>query len=265
MKLLGSCLIVGIVVLVLALAVHRLLKPPPLMTCLMVTGKDDERVTKWAPAVVRNFLDQTYPNKRLVILNHHASWQVMMSADLAPSVWELRVERLPHQTLGDLRNMLVDLAVPLGGWYCTFDDDDHRAPCYLRYLMSHANNHHKAVLLQNRLEHDLTSNYTWKARWKHGMPAFWLAKRHPLVKYDSRNTLEDRHMPALLQKHCNAVVVNNPAKLYIRRTHGSNTSPYVLKGRKGVISYTGEYTESESSASEVEAATRALSSSRLEM
>ena len=83
--------VVVVGVTAIALALTRTSAPPrlvpdlqlsllPRILCLMVTGKDDDRVNRLAPRSVRNFLQQTYPNARLVVLNHHPRTAVVPAA-----------------------------------------------------------------------------------------------------------------------------------------------------------------------------------------
>ncbi len=99
----------------------------PLVTACMLTGKSPAR-ERYARAAVRCFLDQTYPERDLVILNHGdfevLSGELMSLADEAGvQVTEYRTRKLD---MGSMREACRKRAE---GDYCIqWDDDDISLP-----------------------------------------------------------------------------------------------------------------------------------------
>ncbi len=103
----------------------------PHVYCLLITGKDAKRIMYSRLIGVKNFNLQDYPNKTLIIINH-GDQPVMLTKQ--KNIFELRVQK-NNMTLGDLRNLSLDL-VPLNGIFCVFDDDDWRPERYLSYMVN---------------------------------------------------------------------------------------------------------------------------------
>ena len=243
--------VVVVGVTAIALALTRTSAPPrlvpelqlsllPRILCLMVTGKDDDRVNRLAPRSVRNFLQQTYPNARLVVLNHHPRTAVVPAAVSRVTEFRLPMRRAEH-TLGDLRNMLMDMAASRSDCVVPWDDDDHRAPGFLATLAAHSDGGRRPVRLQHRLEHDTLSGFTWVASFAAlGMPGVFLLPAGRRLRYRPVDVLEDAHAPAHLAA-MGAPLVNNDAAIYVRYTHANNTSPFVVRGRQSVLPATGAH------------------------
>lgn len=204
---------------------------PERITCVMVTGKDAAR-EPLARLAVRNFAEQDYPNKRLLIINHGPFACVAPGAAAPAGVTEVRVAKAPpHATLGALRNRALDMLAP-GELWAVWDDDDHRAPDYLSRLHAAlASARADLVYYTDRIEYNANTGLVWRAHVPWGS-VHVLARQHPRVRYMAdRDTMEDVE---LVDDHRRAglrVVALDSARFaahYVRLVHGTaNTSLYV--------------------------------------
>ncbi len=103
----------------------------PLVSALMLTGKCPER-EPMARVAVRCFLNQTWPNKQLVIINHGK--YTLATGD--PRVKEIKIVKNEDVTLGDMRNRSIDESD--GEWLVQWDDDDWHHPARIEVQMERA-------------------------------------------------------------------------------------------------------------------------------
>ena len=94
-----------------------------LVSCLMIT----KNRANFAMCAVRCFLNQTYPNKELLIIDDGECGELARFIDHLDDT-RIRYIRLApgNNALGDLRNRSVALAQ--GEWVCQWDDDDMSDP-----------------------------------------------------------------------------------------------------------------------------------------
>ena len=207
---------------------------------LMVTGKTQERIAL-ATEAVRQFRAQTYPFKKLIILNHHPharvlgqeSFHTMMTDN--NDVYEIHVDKDTHGlTLGQLRNMLLEL-VPMHASWTIWDDDDWRSPDYMSALEAARQKFHvDAIALTQRYEYNKKTDFAWKVRVKNGLPIV-LCRAHPSIKYMHKNTMEDVHLLRDIHLHLRSIkLLANDPRIYIRLVHQDNTSLYVNSQKKEV-------------------------------
>lgn len=109
----------------------------PKITCMMVT--DEDRLKTLAVSL-RCFLDQTYPNKELLIVTDASDAYKNQIANLVADKPDVRLAFLDGKyTLGALRNIGVGLA--FGDIFVQWDDDDFCSPDRLMvqcsYLLKH--------------------------------------------------------------------------------------------------------------------------------
>lgn len=214
---------------------------------ILITGKDPAR-SAMARHAAGQFLVQTHPHKRLLIVNH-GSESVMNKLPLdrtstKDTLYELRVKKESHGlTLGDLRNMALNL-VPFRSdvAWITWDDDDWRAPNYLELLHTAMQKHQADVVgYARRHECNVSSNLEWVTELKTGF-VHCLVRNDPRIRYQSRETMEDTHLYDLFKELKKKVHVIPPSQLpldrvyYIRTVHGTNTSMYVQTDKKNLIS-----------------------------
>lgn len=196
----------------------------------MVTGKDDSRI-KMARTSINNFINQTYENKYLVIVNHGKQNVISHSVrkHLGNNITEVIVDK-KNKTLGELRNISIKY-IPKDAVWCCWDDDDIRSPEYLSILYKHLSNgspNTKAVVIKNRIDFNIKKNTAWKTSLDTGF--YWYMMRNiPEFRYTHINTKEDMLIHKNLTRLGNNSIqtIDNDPFLYIRIIHGGNTSTYV--------------------------------------
>lgn len=215
------------------------------VNCIMVTGKDTQRLS-YAQLAIQNFLDQDYPNKQLVIINHHVQRVVISNIR---NVKEYQVNKHEIGTLGDLRNLALGL-IPNDQYWTTWDDDDWRCPTYLSYLTSYVDiAKPKVIAFTHRYEYNINNGAIWKGTHPKGFVHF-IAPRIPHVRYSSKDTMEDINILndyKALNVHIK--LLDNDPGIYIRLVHTSNTSLYVKMNKDYLIkqSVNGYYEQDVSS------------------
>lgn len=228
------------------LAMHR----KPKITCIMVTGKDASR-KNFAEQAIRNFQEQTYPNKTLLIINHGT-----YSLQAAPDVTEIRITKDEHTTLGDVRNFALE-KVPLGSLWAVWDDDDYRRPDYLYKLYTWlVGNDAALVTYTSRLEYNQNTGLIWQSNIPWGSVHI-LAQRVPNIRYLARDTMEDVDLVSHYRTRGYRVHVKKNRKdpsIYVRLVHGTNTSLYVNAHKSSLVSNAdpNSYNEYAATAKDVE-------------
>jgi glycosyltransferase involved in cell wall biosynthesis len=106
----------------------------PLVSCLMVTADRPGLASR----AIKCHAHQTYENTELVILDDGSvDYSSVISAHGAPGrVRYVRIPRDPALTLGDLRNMSMELAQ--GDWMIQWDDDEWYAPTRIETQLNSA-------------------------------------------------------------------------------------------------------------------------------
>ena len=100
------------------------------ITAVMVTGKDAEHES-FARLSVKSFLDQTYPNKKLLIIN---DGEYSLSDLNCDEIEEIRLDNSDRKLrLGGLRNYAFNYLSEDDIW-TQWDDDDYRHPKQLEEL-----------------------------------------------------------------------------------------------------------------------------------
>jgi hypothetical protein len=133
-----------------------------------------------------------------------------------------------NMTLGDLRNVALDL-VPRGTYWTTWDDDDYRVSHYVSWLFKALQQHGADLLAYtHRYEYNYKTGFFWETNWKSGFVTC-LAKQHDKFRYKSINSMEDKDMLSdYRQLHQHVVVLSeNDPGIYVRLVHGGNTSEWV--------------------------------------
>jgi hypothetical protein len=207
--------------------------------CLMVTGSDNRH--HFAKQSIRNFKEQMYTNKRLVIINHGKQSLLQDSSSYVSD------EQTPAQifeffvpeslTLGEMRNISLNM-VPIDAMWTVWDDDDYRQPNYLSFLHNVFKRYPTAdvVAFTKRTEYNHNTGFVWGISLKKGFVTV-LAKQDLRVKYLSeKNTMEDINLfDSFENLGKKIIVVNNAPNMYIRLVHKSNTSLYVDPTKKEVM------------------------------
>ena len=202
--------------------VFREAHPP--VYCLMVTGKNnDAKRHAYAQVSVRNFQQQTYSNKHLIIINEGD--RRVLKSDTQNTV-EMTVK---GQTLGGLRNIALEIVPPNAIW-TTWDDDDWRASTYLDTLFSKLNSDPRKRYLMycNRIDYNVNTNFAHRVKIPSGTYIFF-AYKDPLIRYDATHTKEDAVVKRyiLSQGERTTLYTDNSYMMYVRFVHGTNTSVFV--------------------------------------
>lgn len=208
--------------------------------CLMITGRTKSRI-EWAKLAVNNFREQTYPYKKLIIINENADGY-MVTNGKEPHISEYQVSREVHPTLGDFRNYSLSL-VPSGAYIYIFDDDDYRSPELLEYFMSNVKDGDTMVQIKSRINYNTLTRASWISHNKRGLHHFFASidkLRKVGFQYLKRNEREDENVHSYSNRH----LLENEPRLYCRFTHNENTSVYVNKKQKEALATTmGNYME----------------------
>lgn len=192
----------------------------PLVSALMVTGMAGR--LHMARQAVKCFLDQSYPNKELVIVNDGD--YLVLPPELAGrhDILELRIPRTFATTLGDLRNLAM--ANAKGDWMIQWDDDDWYAPDRIHHQMLDC---HLGIpsLLNYQVRYSFPNNSAFEIKWDGkiaGIPGTICFPKTG-VTYRNEHRHEDSHF--ILDAFPETNVIDNtyaPA-LYVRFYHGANT------------------------------------------
>lgn len=197
--------------------------------CLMVTSNDPHR-RPFCKLSIRNFKEQSHPHKRLIVMNL-SDVPIVSKVDSADdSILEVFLKQ-NNLTLGEIRNLSLEL-VPPNAWWTLWDDDDWRSSDYISQLVSWSHGY-DFVMIQNRIEYNITNGFAYTLTLRTGLMSFF-SRRHPLLRYEHVNTKEDVIVKQTALRHFKTRVVNNPSHMYIRLIHGKNTSPFV-DARKNTV------------------------------
>lgn len=200
----------------------------PPVYCLMVTGYTSARIP-YARASVRNFSEQTYSNKHLVVLNQAGEAVLTDDEHTRDNMIEFFVDKR-GKTLGELRNMSLQFVPPDAVW-TTWDDDDWRAPSYITTMIEAMRKRDASFMMfMNRIEYNRLNSHAFRLTLRSGLMTFF-ARQHPALRYAHVDTSEDRPLKEYARVHLNPHVLDNDPKLYVRLIHDDNTSVYVDKHR----------------------------------
>lgn len=197
----------------------------PRVSCLMVTA-NRRRLTERSVAC---FLAQDYPNRELVIVDDGTEdYAPILSAIPADRVIHHHIVKDPARTLGDLRNLSLDIA--RGDLMAHWDDDDWFDPQRLSRQMAaltHGGGADKAaVWLAATLMH--LDDPAWLERpyvswFKGGAPSTIVHRRRDDIRYPSERKGEDSTFRDAWLALGTVVMPTDDAGLLIRCFHGGNT------------------------------------------
>jgi hypothetical protein len=192
----------------------------PKVSALMITGKNAERYPL-ARVSMGCFLDQTWSNKELVIINHGAE-KVCKSPD--SRIKEVFVTKGPGITLGDLRNWSIENAS--GDWCMTWDDDDWHHPTRMENQMANSREKHLSTFMW-QVRCSLTNNCAFYDKMPTGQQMSVLYERSTPARYLSLEVREDTKFMDWFSERIICVdnsvsnVQCDPTQ-YIRFYHGRN-------------------------------------------
>ena len=212
--------------------------------CIMITGKDECR-KHFANVAIENFNRQDYPYKKLIIINHG---QYTVLDRIYHDIFEFHVDKTKEMTLGDLRNIGLEM-VPKNALWITWDDNDWRHDNFLSILYNQLIESRKhCITFSNRIEYNTNTQFVWLMHLKERF-FIMLVPKDSRFMYLSKDTGEDLDFIDFYKKHYSIKVLhdNNP-NLYIRLVHVNNTSKYVNTEKKKIVNKDkfSNYTESDS-------------------
>lgn len=192
----------------------------PRISCLMVTANR----RKLAERSVDCFLAQDHPNRELVIVDDGTEdYTPILAAIPADRVIHHRLPKNPATTLGELRNLSLDLA--RGELMAHWDDDDWFAPTRLSRSVATLGDK-AAVWGEATLMH--LDDPAWLDRpylswFKGGAPSTIVHRRRDDIRYPSERKGEDSTFRDAWLRLGTALIPKEEAHLLIRCFHGSNT------------------------------------------
>jgi hypothetical protein len=214
-------------------------KPSSYIYCIMITGKSKCRV-ELARRSITNFEEQSYSNKRLIIINH-GCYPVLLD-ESKTNVKEVLIDK-GSKSLGYLRNLALEY-VPEGDMWTTWDDDDYRDPEYLSILQSEMVRHNvSTVMFTHRFECNVNTHFVWSIFMRSGFVTLLSVKKEvDNILYTEKDTMEDLDLKKILKSngHTFHIMQLNDPRLYIRMVHNNNTSLYVNKSKDGIRITSGD-------------------------
>jgi len=181
------------------------------VTAVMITGMHVARYPL-AKVAIECFINQTYKNKQLLIINHGE--QSLACGD--PRIHEVRVTKKESETVGDLRNLAFQFAT--GDFLITWDDDDWYHSRRIELQMS-AQKEDAAVLLMNRIHYSFENGCSRYASATTGWEATVLHPRDVPFRYPSLLRGSDS---MFVNQFKQRIVVDDDPAMYIRFYHGLN-------------------------------------------
>lgn len=189
----------------------------PLVSCVMVTARRPQR----AKLAVECFLNQTYPNTELVIVDDGPTDEL---ADFVSGLSDDRIRMIrmspTEATLGQLRNDSV--AHSSGQFVCQWDDDDLSDPGRLWWQMGLLLEHGATACMLERW----TLLWTAGPRVAIGTRRLWegslVARKDAIGQYPDVARGEDSPVVQRLVDHESVLVLDHPL-LYTYVIHGGNT------------------------------------------
>ncbi len=194
----------------------------PLVSCLMVTRNR----AALARRAVRCFVEQSWPERELVIVDDGAEDYTPMLAPFIAGGARIFYHRLPPdpaRTLGAARNISLERGA--GEFLVQWDDDEWYHPDRLSVQMA-ATDRLDVVLLDYTLMHMDTPEFVlhpYRTNLGRGTPGTVLHRRGP-VRYPELAKGEDsKYLTQLLRRYRGGTVTEPHSHLFIRCFHGQNT------------------------------------------
>tara|TARA_Y100000389_G_C17465236_1_gene524882 strand:+ start:2869 stop:3570 length:702 start_codon:yes stop_codon:yes gene_type:complete len=194
----------------------------------MVTGYNERR-REFAKVSIRNFKQQTYKNKHLIILNQSKN---KLIKNEEKNVLEIYIDNT-NKTLGEIRNISLQFVPPNAIW-TTWDDDDWRHPTYIHHMTNEMRKRKVDFLMfTNRFEYNLNNKFAFKMSLQTGFMTFF-SRYNPNIRYEHKSTSEDVKVKKYAIDKLNTSIYHNDAKMYIRMIHDDNTSVFVKSDKNDI-------------------------------
>jgi SAM-dependent methyltransferase/glycosyltransferase involved in cell wall biosynthesis len=193
----------------------------PMVSCVCVTRKRVAHLKR----SIECFLNQTYPNKELVILfesDDQMTGEYLNSIG-TPNIRSHEISSVPRRSLGHLRNLSVEIAA--GEFYCQWDDDDWHHPSRIEMQMNCLADHCKdACFLANWFIYDAIGKRAYLSctgPWAGSMLCRTRVLSAPIQYSDLDQNEGDQVMWEILKLKLGIPLIR--PSLYISIYHGQNT------------------------------------------
>lgn len=199
-------------------------KSAPLVSCVMVTGKDAGHYAM-ARLAAESFEAQTYPNKELVIINDGPETLNLNVSRCREIRIDQPLDPTKRLTLGALRNIGLDES--RGDWICQWDDDDWSHPHRISMQMA-VRQEGCCVMLQHQIRYSSVANTAYKLDCIVGHAGTIIHPKEIKHRYPEQRLSEDAVF-WVENWGDNRVVLGNDSTwypgpaLYLRFFHGSNS------------------------------------------
>lgn len=182
---------------------------------VMITGKDHYH-HPFALCSVRSFLEQTYPNKHLLIINDGEQSFDGFDKEL---VTEIKLKE--KKVLGALRNIALD-ALPENALWIQWDDDDWHHPKAIeeqyRYLVEQGAD---LCCMRAQIQYSFQIDSAWEVN--RSIEGTILSRKKGDMFYPEIAKGEDTGYIQRFRKKYPIAKWENPPHYYIRFIHGHNT------------------------------------------
>lgn len=193
-----------------------------LITAVMVTGKP--RGVEGLPQMaVECFLNQTYENKELLILNHGSE------NFSGKNIRDVKIQKGENEHIGALRNRAFALAQ--GELICVWDDDDCSSPERMTWQAERTPDG-KMSMLENIFAKNLLTGETITRHSRVGFGATMLYPRSTPDRYENWVRGSDGWFRSC---YLNKIHLDNPPELYTYNFHGGNLTPLAEIIKKELI------------------------------
>jgi len=196
--------------------------PGPLVSCICLS---ENRVNLLKTAVF-DFMNQTYPNKELIIITSEDDLDTI-NANFQENEF-IKLYSVSSQTsIGNRRNLAIDVSD--GDIIAIWDDDDHHAPDRIRIQLKYFRNsniYKGSILMQIKIVNTLTGeSFNSKIKMWEGT---LVCKKKYAPKYLDKNDKEDSLPVRALNDKGYLAVIYGPQyrSLYHYNYHGGNINTW---------------------------------------
>lgn len=183
---------------------------------IMVTGKDLFH-KELAERSIESFLNQTYENKKLIIVNDGP----YTFENYHESITEVRPNK--KLCLGKLRNLGLD-SIPKNAVWVQWDDDDwHHSKLIEEQYKKMKKTSSFAVLLKQQIVYTFNRNSAWTYQCGLGIAGTIMSKNNKRYRYRPVRRSEDSILLDQIKRNEKVHIWNNPNYYYLRFFHGHNT------------------------------------------
>ena len=193
----------------------------PKVSCLMVTANRKNLARR----AVQCFLDQTYENKELVIIDDGEEDYSPILKDIpADQIKYVKLEKEPDFVLGKLRNKSLEYAT--GDYLIQWDDDDWYHPDRIAIQAAALDKGYDACCLSSALMHldsEEFMNHPYVGVLPDGIPGSIMHRADNEIRYPETKRAEDTVYLNEWMKKRYLKLDDSYNYLFLRAYHGNNT------------------------------------------